>query len=153
MSAKRKKNKPFLDKPWNVEYFQRHKSDDPKKAVPARKFLKECPVTVRADIIAVLKAVADAPPPKFSGGGFWEAMHDQMKGFYEIRVNGPNRLHYRLFCLLERNGVEVGLHGSSIILISGLVKKFGTKLSRRDYERIKRLGHEYESRVPRSVLT
>lgn len=26
-------------------------------------------------MLAVLKAVADAPPPQFSGGGKWEAMH------------------------------------------------------------------------------
>lgn len=42
-----------------------------------------------------------APPPAFSGGGFWEAMH----GYYEIRRIGPGRRHYRLYCILD-NGTE-----------------------------------------------
>ena len=62
-------------------------------------------------MLAVTKAVAGAPPPMFSGGGKWEAMHGDMSGYYEIRVDGPSRHHYRLFCLLERDGVEVGLAG------------------------------------------
>jgi hypothetical protein len=44
---------------------------------------------------AVLMAVAAAPPPAFSGGGKWEAMHGDMSGFFEIRVDGPQRHHYR----------------------------------------------------------
>jgi len=36
----------------------------------------------------VLDAVAEAPPPAFSGGGKWEAMHDEMAGFYEVRIQG-----------------------------------------------------------------
>jgi hypothetical protein len=36
-------------------------------------------------MIAVVKAVADAPPPAFGGGGKWEAMHDEMAGFYGCR--------------------------------------------------------------------
>ena len=37
---------------------------------------------MRADLAAILKAVADAPPMKFAGGGQWEAMHGDMAGFY-----------------------------------------------------------------------
>ena len=40
-----------------------------------------------ATMLAVLGAVADAPPPKFSGGGYWEVMRDEMSGFYEVRVS------------------------------------------------------------------
>jgi hypothetical protein len=40
------------------------------------------------EIQAVLEAVAAAPPPSFSGGGKWEAMHEDMAGFYEVRVQG-----------------------------------------------------------------
>ena len=28
------------------------------------------------------------PPPSFSGGGKWEAMHDDMAGYFEVRVQG-----------------------------------------------------------------
>jgi len=30
-----------------------------------------------------------APPPRFSGGGKWEAMHGDMAGYYEVRATGP----------------------------------------------------------------
>jgi hypothetical protein len=33
--------------------------------------------------------------------GYWEVMKDDMKGVYEVRVDGPGRHHYRLFCLLD----------------------------------------------------
>jgi len=42
---------------------------------------------VAARIVTVLQPVADAPPPKWSGGGFWETMHDEMAGYYEVRVD------------------------------------------------------------------
>src|SRR5689334_13699241 len=94
---------------WLVHFLQRHVSDDPTTSVPARDFLLECPDSVRAKLLAVVKAVAEAPPPAFSGGGKWEAMHGDMAGFFEIRVDGPQRRHYRLFCLLGRDGLGVGL--------------------------------------------
>lgn len=101
---------------------------------------------------AVLKAVADAPPNAFAGGGYWEAMHGTMAGYYEVRVDGRDRRHYRLFCVLERDGAQLGLGGPSLVVITGMEKTFRTKLSERDYARVRQLGDEYRSRVPRSVL-
>ncbi len=137
--------------PWLVHFFQRHKQDDPGESVPARDFLDSCPVKVAATMMAVVKAVSTAPPPAFSGGGKWEAMHGKMGGFYEVRVDGPGRHHYRLFCILERNGQELGLGGPSIVLITGKDKPFRTKLSESDYQEVKTLGSEYRERRPRSV--
>ena len=137
--------------PWRIHFFQRHIQDDPSRSVPARDFLDRCPTEVAAKIIAVVSAVADAPPPMFSGGGKWEAMHGDMGGFYEIRVDGPRRHHYRLFCILERDGGKLGLGGPSLVLIAGKDKPFRTLLSPRDYAEIRRLGREYLSRTPRSV--
>jgi len=68
-------------------------------------------------MLAVLRAVAAAPSPKFSGGGYWEAMRDEMAGYYEVRGDGPQRKRFRLFCLLERHGAEVGLGGPAIVII------------------------------------
>lgn len=102
-------------------------------------------------MLAVVKAVADAPPPAFSGGGKWEAMHGTMSGFYEVRVDGPGRRHYRLFCVLERDGASVGLEGPSLILITGKDKPFRTTLSSADYEEVSELGREFRARCPRSV--
>ena len=87
--------------PWRVQFFQRHSTDDPLCTVPALAFLRSCPAKVEAMSVAVVKAVAAAPPPAFSGGGKWEAMHGDMSGFYEVRVDGPKRRHYRRFCILE----------------------------------------------------
>ncbi len=78
-------------------------------------------------------------------------MHGEMKGMYEVRVDGPNRRHYRLFCVLERKGQELGLGGPGIILIAGKDKAFRSKLSESDYEEVSWLGEEYRKRRPRSV--
>jgi hypothetical protein len=136
---------------WLIHFFQRHLEDDPNGTIPGRDFLLGCPDKVRQVMLAVLKAVAAAPPPAFSGGGKWEAMHGVMSGFYEIRVDGPRRHHYRLFCLLEQNDESLGLGGPSIVVIAGRDKPFQTVLSRRDYDEVRRLGQEYRRRKPRSV--
>jgi len=135
---------------WRIHFFQRHAADDPSRAVPARDFLERCPVAPR--MAAILKAVAEAPPHAFAGGGYWEAMHGKMGGYYEVRVDGPNRIHYRLFCVLEHDGEHLGLGGPSIVVITGMEKAFQTTFSERDYERVRQLGEEYQSRFPRSVL-
>ncbi len=137
--------------PWSIYFFCRHSADDSKEPVPGREFLDACPTKVRATMLAVLRAVADAPPPRFSGGGYWEAMRDEMAGFYEVRVNGPQRKHFRLFCVLERPGTDVGLGGPAIILITGMAKPFRTEFEPTDYRRVWRLGEEYRKRDPRSV--
>ncbi len=71
---------------WGIAYY---KAGD--GTVPADQFLDSCPDKVEATIYAVLDAVREAPPPQFSGGGKWEAMHGSMRGYYEIRVTGPKR--------------------------------------------------------------
>lgn len=115
-------------------------------------FLDEIPEKVAARIVVILEAIADAPPPQYSGGGYWQAMHDEMAGYFEIRVDGqPNRTHYRLFCLLERDGTKVGLDGPSVVVITGKKKAFMTVLSHADYADVRRLGDEFRRRSPRSV--
>jgi hypothetical protein len=69
---------------------------------------------------AVLVQVAAAPPKRFAGGGYWEAMKGEMTGWFEVRV------------------------------ICGLSKPFRTQLSDADYERVRDLGREYLARNPRS---
>jgi hypothetical protein len=138
-------------KPWRIHFFQRHELIDPATPVPGLDFLEACPVAVRAKFDAVLQAVAAAPPPLFGGGGKWEAMHGDMAGCYEARVDGAARHHYRLFCVLERNGAALGLGGPSIVVICGSDKAFRTKLSPRDYGRVRALVVEFRASTPRSV--
>ena len=97
-----------------------------------------------------------APPPAFSGGGKWEAMHGSMGGYYEIRVTGPGRRQYRLFCRLE-NGtpeelVERGFAEPQIVVISGMDKASGRVFSDADYrKRVRTLGDDYLMTVPRRI--
>ena len=81
-----------LDQPVPAAVFQRHADDDPLQAVPAIEFLDHVPTKVAAEVHAVLSAVAEAPPPAFSGGGKWEAMHGELVGLYEIRVQAAARI-------------------------------------------------------------
>lgn len=96
---------------------------------------------------AVLDAVAAAPPPSFSGGGKWEAMHDDMASYFEVRVHGGG-MNHRLFCVLERDAEDLG--GSSIVCIDGLSKAPRTAAHPRDYRRVMRYGAEFQER--RTVL-
>src|SRR5579883_3209348 len=130
--------------------FQRHRDDDPSETCPAADFLlNDCPDSVVQDLIAVIDAVADSPPPQFTGGGMWEAMHGEMTGYFEARIRGGGWL-YRLFCLLEREAP--GLDGPSIIVLTGLRKRVREAFSAADYGRVRALGEEYRRRSPRSVV-
>jgi hypothetical protein len=129
--------------PWRVHFFERHPDDDPDRAVPAHEFLTSVSLEVRAKIFAALNAVADAPPPQFSGGGKWQAMHGKMAGIYEIRVSGDGRNH-RLFCVLDTPGTDLG--GPSIVCISGLSKPLRSAAADKDYARALSLAAEFRSR-------
>lgn len=135
---------PDRSAPWRVVYYRT--AGGP---VPTTNFLLECPRKVRATILAALNAVALAPPPRFSGGGYWEAMHGDMGGYFEVRKDGPGREHFRLFCILDHDGP--GLDGPAIVAIAGLRKPFRTKLSEADYAWVRRLGDDYKSTSPRRI--
>ena len=127
--------------PWLIHFFQRASADDAGESVPTIEFLDGLPTKVAAEIHAVLDAVAEAPPPAFSGGGKWEAMHGDMAGFYEIRVQGGGKNH-RLLCLLIRDADDLG--GPSIVCLGGLSKPRREKADPRDYRRIRGYREEFE---------
>ncbi|MCL5957748.1 MAG: hypothetical protein M1358_00265 [Chloroflexi bacterium] len=141
---------PKREEQWGIRFFQRHLEDDPNKTCPAEEFLASCPRKVSATLLAILQAVAMAPPPTFSGGGMWEAMHGEMAGFYEARTRGPDRRLYRLYCILER--AAPGLNCPSLIVIAGLSKPNESAFSKSDYAWVRGIGDEYYSRSPRSVV-
>jgi hypothetical protein len=139
---------PNPDDPYEVAFFKRHRDDDPEAHIPGREFIASCPAPVRAKFFAVLTAVAAAPPQRFSGGGFWEAMHGKMTGYHEVRVDGPGRRHYRLFCKLDTAAKG---RGPLLTVLCGAAKPFRTELPDSDYDRVLALGGEYLSRNPRSL--
>jgi hypothetical protein len=111
---------------------------------------------VEATILAVLEAVRAAPPPAFSGGGKWEAMHGLMAGYYEIRVTGPGRLQYRLFCLLDNGSPDElrarGFDRPQIAVISGMVKANAKLFTDAEYRRhVCALGEDCSSALPRRI--
>lgn len=135
---------------WGIVYYAMEDG-----RVPTEDFLDRCPVNVEARFVAVLEAVRGAPPPQFSGGGYWEAMHGEMGGYYEIRLTGPGRRQYRLFCILDNGSRkelrEYGFSQPQIAAITGMVKDSGKKFSDRDYARVRNLGSEYLAAVPRRI--
>jgi hypothetical protein len=101
---------------------------------------------------AVLAEVAAAPPKRFAGGGYWEAMHGPMTGWFEVRVDGPQRHHYRLFCLLDYEATNPDHAKPLLVVVTGLDKPHRTTLSDADYAHVRQLGEEYRSRNPRSII-
>jgi hypothetical protein len=138
--------------PWSVIYYQAADG-----TTPALEFLASCLGKIDAEFAAVLDAVAAAPPPRFSGGGKWEAMHGNMAGWHEIRLAGPGREQFRLFCLLENGAREElarrGLQRPAIAVITGMRKPWRTAFSERDYQRVRALGQEHQQNYPRRIAT
>ncbi len=104
----------------------------------------------------MLDAVRAAPPPAFSGGGKWEAMHGTMSGYYEIRVTGPDCRHYRLFCILDNGTPQElaarGFDGPQVVVINGMVKANAALFSDREYSKhVRDLGADYRSKFPRPI--
>lgn len=128
---------------WHIHFFERADG-----SVPATEFLDKAPTAVVAEFQAILDAVAEAPPPAFSGGGKWEVMHGEMGGFYEARVR-YKAANYRLFCVLDRPGGDLG--GPSIVVIAGLSKPRRNAARTQDYQRARVLRDEF--RITRRVMS
>lgn len=142
---------PSSDDGHAVVYFKRHPDDDPCERVPGRAFMREvCPPKTRIFFDVVLAQVAAAPPKRFAGGGYWEAMKGDMTGWFEVRKDGPGRKrHYRLFCLLDYQAL--GQDKPLLVVIDGRDKAVGTELSASDYAAVRQFGEEYLRRNPRSL--
>jgi hypothetical protein len=153
-SSKREPAKPSVNRrpPWAILYYEA--SDG---TAPALEFLDDCPGKIDAEFTAVLDAVAAAPPPRFSGGGKWEAMRGTMSGWYEIRLTGPGREQFRLFCLLENADddelLRRGLRKPAIAVITGNRKPWRTTFSERDYAAVRKLGDDHRHTYPRRIAT
>jgi hypothetical protein len=78
-------------------------------------------------------------------------MHGSMGGYFEVRVNGPRREHFRLFCLLDRNGP--GLPGPAVVVVDGRREDFRTTISDSEYAAVREVGDGYLASAPRSIAT
>jgi hypothetical protein len=140
---------PSRDDEHEIKYFRRHPDDDPAETAPGQAFLHGCNTGVRAKFRATLVAVAAAPPHRFAGGGYWEAMHGEMTGWFEVRRPGRDRSQHRLFCLIDLDAI--GARKPWLVVITGLSKPWRTAFSDADYQAVRDLGSEYRRRNPRSV--
>ena len=82
-------------------------------------------------------------------------MHGAMGGWYEIRLTGPRREQFRLFCRLENGAAEElgkrGLKRPAIAVITGMRKPWRTTFSEGEYQRVRALGNEHEQNYPRRI--
>lgn len=116
---------------------------------PAQKYLDDCPDGIRGRFLSALVEIAKAPPFRFRGGGLWEAMHGSMTGWFEVRINSGNRIHFRLFCVLDHEALNI--EERLLVVITGRNKKYQTKFSQAEYSKIKKLGDDYFSSNPRLI--
>lgn len=122
----------------------------------AQAFLTTAPGSVQAHVDSILAALLARDPMRFRGGGYWEAMRGDMRGWFELRCTGPGREQFRLFCLLE-NGTDeelsaLGLDAPTIVIVAGLRKPHRTVFAAADYARVRRDGDAYRRHVPRRTL-
>jgi hypothetical protein len=80
-----------------------------------------------------------------------------MAGWFEVRLTGPGREQFRLFCLLENaDAAELerrGLLRPAIAVIAGMRKPWRTTFSERDYRDVRALGDDYRQNYPRRIAT
>jgi hypothetical protein len=142
---------PNASKSWDLLYYKR---DDRVGTRPGRIYLDGLSPRVRSLLVAIIKAVVDAPPPAYSGGGKWEVLSGRMAHYYQAKADGfesGQRLHYRLFCLLERPTASNGLPGPCLIILDGMTKPYLTEFTDAEYDQIQAMGIDCLSRLPRSV--
>jgi hypothetical protein len=124
---------------WRDGFFV---TDDGRK--PAEAWLEGLPTKPASEVIAVVIAVRDAPPPAFAGGGKWEAMHGEMAGIYEVRCRHGATLH-RLFCILDRGHPD----GPALVMLDGESKPNRTAMPDAVYRRVR--DHRDQYLATRSV--
>jgi len=130
---------------WQVEFFK-----DPRTGrVPAREFLERIPDEPAAELLATLKAVEGTSPPfAFRGGARWQAMRDEMSGWFEAR-DKHEKLLYRLFVRLDRD--PPGLPHHAIVVVDGDAKRDETAFRTDFYAGRREQWEVYVRTNPRSV--
>ena len=136
---------PPKQAPFRVVFYSPARFELP----PGQAYLLSIPEKVRARFLALLVAVAAAPPYRFRGGGTWEAMHGAMTGWFEVRINSAHKYHYRLFCIVDTEALNY--QENLLVVVDGRTKRYLTTLPDSEYKKIKRLGEEYFSSNPREI--
>ncbi len=85
-------------------------------------------------------------------------MNGSMGGYYETRVAGPCRQHYRLFCLLNDGNPDdlaaLGFDRPQIETINGMVKPNAALFNDSEYRKhVRDLGNDYIASHPRRIAS
>ncbi len=76
-------------------------------------------------------------------------MHGSMTGWFEIRVSGPGRTHYRWFCLLDYEAKDATR--PLLVIVDGRTKAFRNTLPDTEYAAVRTLGEHYRATQPRPI--
>jgi hypothetical protein len=129
-----------------IEWIPVWYRDPSSGAIPALEFLRDVPMPVRENLLAIREAV------RFSGGPHrWRdttthaLMHGDLDFMYEARDRHGQRL-YRLFMVWDRATGD-------LILVDGLSKENGSSIPQRDYDALAETGRVILASVPKPYAT
>ena len=111
---------------WKVEWLLGGSEDPP--SIPAYRFLRDLPVNVRIQLLAILAAVRTTGPDQWADRHSHCPMKGDLADLHEVRDKQGETL-YRLFVLWQRGERRV-------VIVDGRQKANGTKLSNADYEAV-----------------
>ena len=137
MSPRKPNASPPISRDWQVAVYETLAGQR-----PALEYLgaDDVPEQPRRELLMTVLAVAETGPLRFpSGTPRWQLMHKpskkgqvDMSGIFEAR-DEHNRVLYRLFCLLDREGLE---DGPSVVLLGGGTKPDRTEMPAQIYQMI-----------------
>lgn len=114
---------------WTVEWLLDRRADPP--SIPAYVFLKDLPINVRVQLLAILDAVRSTGPDQWADRHSHRPMKGDLDNLHEVRDKQGENL-YRLFVLWEREERRV-------VVVDGRQKPNKTKLSDADYRAVAEL--------------
>jgi hypothetical protein len=111
---------------WKVEWLVDR--DRNPSTIPAYDFLKDLPVNVRVQLLAILEAVRTTGPDQWADRHSHCPMRGELADLHEVRDKQGEML-YRLFVIWQRKERRV-------VIIDGRTKANKTKLGESEYEAI-----------------
>jgi phage-related protein len=114
---------------WTVEWLLDQNQDPP--SISAYRFLRDLPVNVRIQLLAILDAVRTTGPDRWADRHSHCPMKGDLADLHEVRDKQGEDL-YRLFVLWQREERRV-------VIIDGRKKANKTKLSDSEYEAVRTL--------------
>lgn len=123
---------------WGAEWLVR--VEGPRRVVPAFEFLREQPLPVRMNLLAIVDAVRTMGPDKWMDQNTHRPMKSEIDHLHEARDKHGETL-YRLFLMWQRQERRV-------IIIDGRCKANNTALDQGDYDAIRELAATINERVP-----